>query len=160
MTTTPPLRWATPDPVSDRLVIVGCSRRKRAQPAPALDLYLGGCVPQLRARLGSHPAHRAQVRILSAEHGVLTADTALRPYNRPLDHARAVDLRPVVGATLLAEAATAGMPRRLLVVAEPLYLHLLGDLLDNISLRPGLTWIPTHHRWPEAEATLDEWGWP
>ncbi|MFI5497120.1 DUF6884 domain-containing protein [Actinoplanes sp. NPDC051859] len=156
------LRWAPPDPVTDRLVFVGCSRRKRAatRPLQALELYEGGCIPQLRARLGRHPAYSTRLRILSAEHGLLDADTPVLPYDRPLDPDRAAQLQPVVGADLLAEAARDGMPRHLLVVAEPLYLHLLTDLLNVRRLRPELIHIPTHHRWPEAAAVLDEWGWP
>jgi hypothetical protein len=46
-----------------------------------------------------------------------------------------------------------------LVVAEPLYLVLLADLLA-LSGRPRVRWIPDHAGgWPRAAAVLDEWGW-
>lgn len=53
------------------LIILGCSRRKLQTdiPVPALELYQGGCVPQLRERLGYNEAWRAPIRILSAAHG-------------------------------------------------------------------------------------------
>lgn len=73
-------------PLDRRLVIAGCSRRKKpaAVPVPALELYQGGSIPWLRARLGEHPGLRQRVRILSAEHGLLTADSPVLPYDRPL----------------------------------------------------------------------------
>jgi hypothetical protein len=128
--------WAPDDPVTGRLVIVGCSRRKRATdvPVPALELYEGGCVPELRTRIGAHPQHRARVRVLSGEHGLLTADTPVLPYERPLDEHRIGELRPQVTATLLAEAIRDGMPRHLLLVAEPRYLSLLADLFRQATL--------------------------
>ncbi|WP_019632248.1 DUF6884 domain-containing protein [Actinomadura atramentaria] len=139
----------------DRLVIVGCSRRKRATdvPLPALDLYEGGCFAALRARLGGHPALRARVRILSAEHGVVAADEPLLPYDRRLDHDRAARLRPAVAAALAAE----GPIREVLVVAEPLYLLLVADVL---ATGPRVWWTPDPRDAPFAHTVLDRWGWP
>jgi hypothetical protein len=79
--------WSAEDhPVLSRMVIVGCTARKALapEPLPALELYNGGCVPPLRARLGGDPRLRARVRFLSAEHGLVTADTPLRTYDRRL----------------------------------------------------------------------------
>jgi hypothetical protein len=153
--------WAPDDPVGGRLVVVGCSRRKRdtAVPVPAFELYEGGCVPALRRRLGASPAHRARVRILSAEHGVLTPDQPVAPYDRRLTPDRVEELSPRVRAQVLAEAAV-GVPRELLVVAEPLYLHLLADLFRLPGRLPRLTWISANAGWPDAAAVLDAWGWP
>lgn len=156
------LRWAPDDPVAGRLVIVGCSRRKRATavPVPALDLYLGGWVPQLRSRIAAHPQHRARVRVLSAEHGLLTADQPVLPYDRLLDPQRACELRPRVSAALHAETRSSGMPRHVLVVAEPRYLSLLAAVFRQGRFRPAVTWISHHSYWPEAAKILDAWGWP
>ncbi|MGH9059786.1 MAG: DUF6884 domain-containing protein [Acidimicrobiales bacterium] len=143
------------------MVIVGCTARKAATPGPlpALELYEGGCVPPLRARLGGQPRLRARVRFLSAEHGLVTADTSLHPYDRPLDPDRAVELRPAVIAALHREMTADGVPHEVLVVAEPLYLVLLADLLA-LPARPRVHWIPDHaHAWPQACAVLDQWGW-
>ncbi|MGH3737675.1 MAG: DUF6884 domain-containing protein [Micromonosporaceae bacterium] len=149
------------DPAARRLVIVGCSARKSTVPVPlpALELYEGGCVPRLRARVGAVPRLRARVRILSAEHGLVTADAPLRAYDRRLDPRRAAALRPTVGDALRRDIAVDGAPVEVLVVAEPLYLVLLADLLA-MPRRPRVHWIPDPtHGWPEAAAVLDEWGW-
>jgi hypothetical protein len=152
---------AAADPVTARMVILGCSARKSAAPGPlpAFELYEGGCVPPMRARLGGRPRLRARVRFLSAEHGLVAADTPLHTYDRPLDPERAAVLRPLVTGALHRDMATAGMPREVLLVAEPLYLVLLADLLA-LPGRPRVHWIPDHaHGWPQARAVLDNWGW-
>jgi len=143
------------------LVLVGCSAEKTAtqQPLAALELYDGGCVPPLRARLGHQPRLRARVRFLSAQHGLVTADTPLHSYDRPLDPARAAKLRPRVWARLRAELMETSMPTDILVLAEPLYLVLIADLLAAPE-RPRVHWIPDHaHGWPHAAAVLDRWKW-
>lgn len=147
------------DPVLP-LVIVGCSAEKTPAPRPlaALELYNGGCVPALRARLGHQPHLRARVRFLSAMHGLVTADTPLSSYDLPLDAARADALRPQVAERLHAEL-TARLPSNVLVIAEPLYLVLLADLLA-LPERPRVHWVPDHaHGWPQAAAILDSWHW-
>ncbi|MDG4830009.1 hypothetical protein O7627_11935 [Solwaraspora sp. WMMD1047] len=144
-----------------RLVIVGCSAEKRTtgQPQPALDLYDGGCVPPLRARLGDAPARRARIRILSAQHGLVTADTPLAWYDRPLDAPRAAELRSAVRHRLVAEFDVDGTPEEILIIAEPLYLVPLADLLA-LPARPPIHWIPDHaDGWPHAATILDRWGW-
>ena len=140
------------------LIIVGCSAEKTPteRPLPALELYDGGCVPALRARLGDVPPLRRRVRFLSALHGLITADTPLEPYDLPLDAARAEQLRPRVTKRLYSELA-AGVPANVLVIAEPLYLVLLADLLA-LPQRPRVHWVPDHaHGWPQAAAILDSW---
>lgn len=152
---------AAPVDPAQRLVIVGCSAEKTptGQSLPALDLYDGGCVPPLRARLGHRPRLRARVRFLSALHGLITADTRLRTYDRPLDPARAAELRPHVWAQLRAEMLDTGTPTDVLIIAAPLYLVLIADLFAAPE-RPRLHWIPDHaHGWPYAAAVLDRWNW-
>ncbi|MFC0037187.1 DUF6884 domain-containing protein [Actinomadura rayongensis] len=141
--------------VTDRLVVVGCSRRKRTTAArlPALDLYEGGCVPALRARLGDRPELRARVRVLSAEYGLVRADDLLRPYDRRLDAARAARLRISAAASLADEQAV----REVLVAAEPLYLYLIADLL---ATGPRVWWTPEPRDADYVNAVLDEWKWP
>jgi len=152
---------ADADPLTDRMVILGCSARKAdaSGPLPAFELYEGGCVPPLRARLGGDPRLRARVRFLSAEHGLVTADTSLHTYDRPLDPDRAVVLRPAVMSALHHEMASGGIPHEVLVVVEPLYLVLLADLL-SLPARSRVHWIPDPaHGWPQACTVLDQWGW-
>ncbi len=73
------------------MVIAGCSRRKlqTAVPVPALDLYQGGCIPALRARARETGWLRSRTWILSAEHGLVHANTPLLPYDRRMDGQRA-----------------------------------------------------------------------
>ncbi|KWW97746.1 hypothetical protein TH66_19905 [Carbonactinospora thermoautotrophica] len=143
------------------LVIAGCSRRKTPTrvPVPALELYQGGIAPQLRRRLGARPEFRERIRFLSAEHGLITADQRLLPYDRPLTAARAVELRPRMAEAIADEFAARGVPEHVLIVAEPLYLVLLADLLAHPA-RPLLHWIPDPRDWPRAAAVLDAWRWP
>jgi hypothetical protein len=138
------------------LVIAGCSRRKvaTAEPVPALELYQGGCIPWLRARVGASRQLRARVRILSALHGLVPADRPLLPYDRRMDLARASALSPAV-----ADAVHADFPDEVLAVVEPLYMVCLADLL-GMPGRPFIRWVPDPlGGWSEAAAVLDEWGW-
>jgi uncharacterized protein DUF6884 len=143
------------------LVVAGCSRRKLATevPVPALDLYQGGCVPALRERLGGDPQLRQRVRILSARHGLVPADQALLPYDRPLDIARALELQPSVTETLRRGFALDGWSVEILAVLEPLYMVCMAGILA-LPGRPALRWVADPPRgWAEADSVLDEWGW-
>jgi len=142
------------------LVIAGCSRRKQTTnvPVPALDLYEGGAVPRLRGRVAGHPARRARVWLLSAEHGLVHADDRLLPYDRPLTLERADCLRVQVAGTVRRAMAATGSAQ-VLAILEPLYLVCLADLLAAPE-RPAIRWVPDPSRgWTEAAAVLDEWGW-
>jgi hypothetical protein len=163
MTTSSILRWTADHPITGRLVVVGCSRRKTStdQPVPALELYQGGCLPRLRKRVGHRRDLRGRVRILSAEHGLVAADTRLLPYDRPLTAQRAIQLRPVVAARLHGEFTDGGVPHRMLAVAEPPYLRLLTDALAGLHPCPALILLPDPAAdWDRAARVLDEWGWP
>nr|WP_255657271.1 hypothetical protein [Actinoplanes sp. L3-i22] len=123
---------------------------------PALELYQGGCFPQIRARLGGQPALRARIRILSARHGLVSADAPLRTYDQPINGTNLVSLTALVDQQLARELAAGGVPAELLVVAEPAYLELLGELPASCRLR----WIEDPRGWYAASAVLDGWGWP
>ncbi|MGI5213819.1 DUF6884 domain-containing protein [Plantactinospora sp. CA-290183] len=143
-----------------RLVIVCCCAKKADTlvPIPALDLYQEGPVPQLRARVGHRPDLRSRIRVLSAEHGIVGADTPLLPYDRPLDMDRAVVLRPAVTRALWREMHVNGVPEEVLVAVEPLYLVLLADLLAVPGVR--IRWITDPMAdWSATESVLKEWGW-
>lgn len=150
-------------PVADEtLVIVGCSRRKAstAEPIAALDLYQGGVVPRLRARVAGQPALRRRIRIISAEHGLVHANTRLLPYDRHLNRARARELRPAVNTTIRQEAVMGRAPTHVLVVAEPPYQRILLDL--PVILAPAhVEWIDDPATgWSAADAILTDWSWP
>lgn len=141
------------------IVIAGCSRRKTPSIAPvsALELYQGGCIPALRAHVASQPGMRARVWIISAEHGLLHADTPLLPYDRRMDIARAHDLRSQVNRRLRSEFLLSGIPSRALVIAEPLYQQALSGL-PAILGHDLVTWISDPSSgWPRAEAVLTSW---
>ena len=146
-------------PPGSRLVIAGCSRRKQAStvPVPALELYEGGSIPWLRARLGSHPGFRQRLRILSAEHGLLEADSPVLPYDRPLDAGRARQLAPAVTGSLARDWPGSGAPGEVLVIAGPLYLVPLAGLLATPA---RVHWIPDPYDTAQAGRVLDQWGWP
>lgn len=142
------------------LVIVGCSRRKLATDVPvaALELYQGGAVPWLRERVAAKPARRSRVWVLSAEHGLVSADRPLLPYDRPLTLERAEELRHQVAETV---RQTLGESRsgEVLAIVEPLYLVCLADLLTTPD-RPAIHWVPDPvGEWAAAAAVLDRWGW-
>ncbi|SEG93860.1 hypothetical protein SAMN04489712_14111 [Thermomonospora echinospora] len=153
------------NPSSERsalpLVITGCSRRKRNTqvPLPALDLYEGGCIPELRRRLGHIPAFRARLRILSAEHGLIGADEPLLPYDRKLTPSRAAELRPLVTEHLRREFAATGTPPAVLLAAGPDYQSLVVGLLGSIDGLRLQTVDDTRH-WAAISSVLDGWGWP
>jgi hypothetical protein len=129
------------------LLIIGCSRRKLATetPVPALDLYQGWFFPQLRARIGESPQHRARVLILSALHGLITADTPLTPYDLRLTPERAAELKPACAHVLAEHQITEDV----LLLMEPDYRQAL----------PQLRAIETT-KWDDAADVLDSWGWP
>ncbi|MFI0424560.1 DUF6884 domain-containing protein [Spongiactinospora sp. 9N601] len=141
-----------------KLVIVGCSRRKRdtATPVPALDLYEGGCIPQLRRRIGQRQGLRRQVRILSAEHGLIDADRPLLPYDRALTPERASELRRNAGSVLAREFERYGTPTGVLLIAEPPYQDIVREHLRNVRVRL----VNDPRDWATASVVLDTWGWP
>jgi hypothetical protein len=144
------------------MVIAGCSRRKAAttEPVPALDLYQGGCIPALRAHAARQPGLRIRMWIISAEHGLLPADTPLLPYDRRMDPGRAVTLRAQVGQCLQAECHRHGSPREVLVVAEPMYQLALAGL-PRILGHDRVHWISDPATgWAHAAAILDRWSRP
>ena len=119
--------------------------------------------PRGRSQLAPNGGQRTEPNTphnLSAEHGVVGADTPLLPYDRSMCPARVEVLRARVAGRLRAEVLADGMPREVLVIAEALYLHLIVDLFWIPDRCPRLIWVSDHTRWPQAAAVLDRWGWP
>lgn len=145
------------------LIIANCSRRKlpTSAPVPAWELYQGACVPQLRAQFADDPAHRARVRILSAEHGLLHPDDLIRDYDRRLETAaEAVGLHErTVSARLDAEFDTAPTLRHVLIIVEPLYLLALQRLYDHLDRLAQIVIIPDPRAWQDGLTVLRQWGW-
>lgn len=69
-----------PDESRDRLVIVPCGAVKAALPRPAGDMYLSG-YHRLTRRAANALTDDANVRIVSALHGLLPLDQVIDPYN-------------------------------------------------------------------------------
>ncbi|MBO0802834.1 MAG: hypothetical protein J2P25_07135 [Nocardiopsaceae bacterium] len=150
---------AASGPLTSKLVIAGCSRRKAdtQRPVPALELYQGGSIPWLRARTGGDPRLRARINVLSAAHGLVPADRPLLPYDRQMDPERAAELTAGVTAVLARDWASTGRPQEILVIAEPLYLVPLAAILATPA---RVHWIADLRDTAAAGSVLDQWGWP
>lgn len=86
-----------------RLLVLACSARKHRTPFPVPAWYrYDGVLFRLCKRLQAHRRfpHNVRIRILSAEHGVLTPDTPIAWYDRRLDDVRAAALRESVTRAL------------------------------------------------------------
>lgn len=145
--------------VSEPLVIIGCSRRKATTdvPLPAIELYQGGRVPALRERVAGRPDLRSRIWIISAEHGLVHADTPLLPYDRRMNPERARELRAQVRRMSRQEL---GSPHAVLAVAEPVYLLALADLPDILGPSP-IHWVDDPvGGWEQADRILTTWSWP
>jgi hypothetical protein len=141
------------------MVIAGCSRRKlqTAEPVPALELYQGGCIPALRARTQQMSWLRPRTWILSAEHGLLHADDPLLPYDRRMDAERADWLRPAACRHLREEFGQRGVPREVLVIAEPIYQLALADLAP-LAGADRVRWVDDPSRdWAKADTVISTW---
>lgn len=81
-----------------RLVVVSCSRRKRPapEPLPAIERYDGPTFRLLRRYRRCYPDSLVDLRILSAEFGLIPPERPLPDYERRMTRARAEELRPAV----------------------------------------------------------------
>jgi hypothetical protein len=141
------------------MVIAGCSRRKlqTTVPVPALDLYQGGCIPALRALAQESSWLRSRTWILSGEHGLLHAGALLMPYDRRMDEQRAALLRTTACRHLREEFRQRGLPREVLVIAEPLYQLALADLV-TLAGADRVRWVGDPAReWDQASAVISTW---
>ncbi len=82
------------------LLIVGCSATKRhdADLMPALERYDGPMYRVLRKALRERPglAERLTICVLSAEHGLISADTPIADYDVQMTRELALNMRPKV----------------------------------------------------------------
>lgn len=67
------------------MIVVGCGKSKRAEPAQAKDLYVGTL---FRAAKAYAVASKRQWRILSAAHGIVAPELWMRPYDQKLSGSR------------------------------------------------------------------------
>lgn len=64
--------------MNDRVILIGCVKGKRDEPAPARDLYTSSL---FKARLGYAEASGRPWGVLSALYGAVHPDRVLRPYD-------------------------------------------------------------------------------
>lgn len=72
------------------LLIMGCSDAKLDYAAPAFSLYQGGLFKMLRSNL-ANPLEHFDILILSAEHGLIHANSVIEPYNTRMCSRKKVD---------------------------------------------------------------------
>lgn len=121
-----------------RMLILACSRRKRPDEdlLPAVERYDGPAFRVLRRFLREGQSEVPDVRILSAEHGLIPHDLPIAAYDRKMSLARARELRPLVLAELDRMIASRS-PLETLVFAGQQYLPALH--LDDTSLPQNTT---------------------
>ncbi|MBD0788234.1 hypothetical protein HUO09_17905 [Vibrio sp. Y2-5] len=69
---------------SKPVLIIGCSDSKVSFPAKASNLYQGPIYKTLRSNLGDNFFEYFEVFILSGGHGLISGDTILVPYDKPM----------------------------------------------------------------------------
>lgn len=89
-------------PAPPRLLILGCSKAKTAHDGliPAIERYDGPAFRVLRRYLRQRPDPALAVHVLSAEFGLIPADTPIPYYDRQMTTARAEALQPRIDAAL------------------------------------------------------------
>lgn len=127
----------------NRLLIMACSGAKTRQAghsAPAIALYDGPTWRTLRAWVRRHPVQRFDLDVLalSAQYGLINAQTYIQSYDRILTAARVVELDTPESRRLLVRhlEACAHVPDHRLI-SRPLFVGgaLYAALLDR--LMPG-----------------------
>jgi hypothetical protein len=80
---------------SDRLLLISCSKRKRAGYTlmPAIDRYDGPAFFVLRRYLRETDDPQLRIYILSAEFGIISARESIPDYDRLMTYSRARELR-------------------------------------------------------------------
>jgi len=128
------------------VLFVGCSRRKVSTitAITALELYSGGGIPEIRDYVAQYPVFRERIFILSAKYGLLGADDRIKTYDAVLSLDAALVLRKQVWADIQQRVLLPFAPDTILVLAEPLYFALLGDLLEHTP-PARIIWEPDIH---------------
>lgn len=94
------------------LLIQSCSQSKResSKPTPAIDLYTGYFYKIInKARNEGELRDDIEIRILSAEHGLIAPDTEIASYDRRMDSSRATELNEQVVPQLSETVDTLGV---------------------------------------------------
>lgn len=140
------------------LVVVSCGSAKRAEPAPAAQLYTGNYFRLgYAAAVAMQPDHG--VLIISARHGLIRPDTIVAPYEQRMGQPGCI-----TPAALLAQAEALGVVR-----ARPVFLF-VGAAYAKVLL---LIWPHAHRplarthplgrayqQFNAIAATADPWARP
>lgn len=122
-----------------RLLILRCASTKRpgATPMPAIERYDGPAFRVLRKYLRTEPDDPPLVRVVSAEHGLITLEQPIAEYDRRMDAERAQELHPTVLADLSALVQVQPVHEVLVVVGQTYLLALTGieRVLDGVPVR-------------------------
>lgn len=104
---------------------------------PAIERYDGPAFRVLRKYLRSEPSDPPLIRVVSAEHGLMTVEQPIEEYDRRMDPERARELRPTV-LTELKRLVRAQPVREVMVVVGQTYLLALEGIeeaLDGVPVR-------------------------
>jgi hypothetical protein len=144
----------------DFAIICTCTNTKKMSdtPIPAIELYEGACVPQLRQYVThDHPELLERTFFMSGKYGLLKATTPIPNYALLLTVDRAKEMRTQVGKDIIDQIIDPFQPSKLLAILEPTYFLPLADLLMHPS-HPLIHWEPdVRHGWPSAVAVLNKW---
>jgi hypothetical protein len=138
------------------MLILACSRRKRLDEdlLPAVERYDGPAFRVLRRFLREGQSEVPDVRILSAEHGLIPHGLPIAAYDRKMTPARARELRPLVLAELNRMTASCLLPETL-VFAGKHYLPALNA--DDAAHPPNLTFRVCAGALGKKLAELHDW---
>lgn len=110
------------------LVVIGCGQGKLDEPAPAGQLYTGqhftACL-----RTATALATRADIRILSALHGLLGLDEPVAPYDVTMGQSGAIS------AAVVAAQAAAGdlLGRQVVALCSARYVAVLREVWPDVE---------------------------
>jgi hypothetical protein len=115
---------------TDRVIVVPCSGRKKTEPAPAGELYLGSYHRACRATADVLTAAGGTVLVLSARHGLVPLDQVLEPYDVTMDDPDAVAV-PVLEAQ--ARQLGVDQARDVTILAGAAYADKLASIWSHAS---------------------------
>ena len=140
------------------LLVVSCSATKAGGelPVPAIDRYLGAYYQMIgahRRRGGPMPT----IAILSAEHGIIAADTPIANYDRKLDQARAMELAGDPDQVIALEAIAGDGIQEIVIAGGRLYAHASRDIINQSARLSGCTITRTLGGIGEQRGQLGAW---
>lgn len=142
-------------------VIIGCSNTKvrSGAPLPAIELYQGNTIPELRNVITGRPELRGRIFILSGRYGVLGADDPIEWYDHSLTLDEAISRQDECDQALKAKFGQLGAYSEILVLAAPTYFAMISGILVWPD-RPTIHWLPDPKRqWDIAKTILSRWNW-